>query len=218
MAKPCSICQHPNVQEIDSCLDSGEFKKNIAAQFSVSVHALSRHGRGLCRTDALDQEEEKWSARLEKTFQQAVTDQDVRGQQQVATTALRHVRARKAEKAKAVAAKQDADSGDDRISIGSLDEIVAILSQEHPSPVDRSKIAEVLRRSRELSRPDFVTMFHKAWEDSQFAEALSSFAATWEPELAQKGSSDEPVQQQETRATAAEADRVQVGTTCRPSL
>jgi hypothetical protein len=201
MGKPCTICQHPHVQEIDSLLDSGEFKKNIAEMFpGVSVHALSRHGRGLCRVDDLDQEEEKWAARLERTYQQALTDQDVRGQQQVATTALRHVRARKAEKAKVAAAKveQAEDDGQFQFSIGSLDQMVEILSQTEPDPIDKPKIAEALRRSRELSRPDGMSIFYRMLEDNEFAESISDFCANWQP--AKKGN-DGPQPVSQTNAT-----------------
>ena len=193
MGKGCSICAHPNVQEIDSLLDSGQFKKEVAAQFSVSVHALSRHGRGLCRTDALDQEEEKWNARLEKTYQQAVTDQDVRGQQQVATTALRHVRARKAERKAAAKAASDADSGmdDGKINVGSLDDVCQMFdaAAASSSPIDQEKLREAYRRAKLLNLPDMMTIFYKAIEDSVFAQDLVRWVALWEP--AQKGEPDE---------------------------
>jgi|SRR5580658_5129510 hypothetical protein len=181
MGKPCSICSHPNVQEIDSLLDSGTFQKTISEQFNISKFALSRHGRELCRADSLDLEESTWAARLEKTYQQAVVDQDVRGQQQVATTALRHVRARKAEKAKATAAKQD-ESQDNRISIGDLDGLVALLTEIPPDPVDQAKLRIALDKARALNRPDMVAIFYQAHENPRFAAALSDFAATWSEE------------------------------------
>jgi hypothetical protein len=202
MPVKCSICSHPRIQEIDSLLDSGTFKKDISAQFQVSVHALSRHGRGLCRADGLDEEEEKWAARLEKTYQQASFDGDSRAAHQVAASALRHVRQRKAERTKVAASKQVAGEDDGKIYISSLDEMVGVLTQEHPSPVDCPKIAEALRRSRELSRPDFVTIFLKAYECREFAEALATFSSLWEPvpKPTQKGDADATVSQKVSSA------------------
>ncbi len=188
MPNKCSICSHPNCAEIDSLLDGHAFKKDIAKQFpGVSVHALSRHGRGLCRADSLDVEETKWAARLEKTFQQAVTDADVRGQQQVASTALRHVRERKAAKAKAAKAASDADS-EGKISIGDLDSMVALLTQTEPDPVDAPKIKAALNRARALNRPDMESIFLRAWENPAFASDLCTYAATWQPKPKQEPS------------------------------
>jgi hypothetical protein len=195
MPVKCTICASPDRAAIDSLLDSGEFKKTISQQFSVSVHALSRHSRRLCQqsTDSIDPDEQIWLERLERAHAQAVQDGDVRGMQQTTSAALREIRARKTARAKAAEAAPNAED-DGKISIGSLDELVAVLTQENPSPVDRPKIAEALRRSRELSRPDFVTIFLKAWENQQFAEDLASWAATWEP--AQKGTNEsEPIQE-----------------------
>jgi hypothetical protein len=193
----CSICQHPNLAAIDSLLDSGEFQKDISQRFNISKFALSRHARRLCQqsTDSIDPDEQIWLERLERAHAQAVTDGDVRGQQQTTSAALREIRARKAAKAKAAKATSDADSGDSgKIGIGDLDAMVVVLSQENPTPVDRVKIAEVLRRSRELSRPDFVTIFLKAWENARFAEDLATFAATWEPPV-EKGNDDAVIPQ-----------------------
>jgi hypothetical protein len=191
MPNKCSICSHPNCAEIDSLLDGHAFKKDIAKQFpGVSVHALSRHGRGLCRADSLDVEETKWAARLEKTFQQAVTDADVRGQQQVASTALRHVRERKAAKAKAAKAKAEEES-DGRISIGDLDSLVEVITNPAllPDPVDRQKLARVVERAHGLMRPDAEAVFLKMWENQQFCNDLIDYARDWK----QKEESNEPV-------------------------
>ena len=130
MGKGCSICAHPNVQEIDSLLDSGQFKKDVALQFGVSVHALSRHGRGLCRTDALDQEEALWVRRLEESYQRAVSDEDQRGMQAAAKAGLSHIRSRKAERKAAAKAASDADSGmdDGKISTSSFDDVMQMFN------------------------------------------------------------------------------------------
>ena len=44
MARPCSICNHPNRREIDRLLVTGAMGyRNISKQFGVSISALSRH-------------------------------------------------------------------------------------------------------------------------------------------------------------------------------
>jgi hypothetical protein len=185
MAKGCSICAHANCAEIDSLLDSGTQQKQVALQFGVSAHALSRHvrhGKNVA-PDSLDGDEQLWLDRLDKAHKQAVRDGDIRGQQQIAATGLRVARQRKveAEKAKAAKAATVAESSD-RVSIGSLDEMVAILTAENPSPVDRPKIKQALDRARALRRLDAESIFNKMWEDKSFAEALTDYATNWKPE------------------------------------
>lgn len=44
MARPCTICTHPNRREIDRLLVTGASTyRNIAKQFGVSISALTRH-------------------------------------------------------------------------------------------------------------------------------------------------------------------------------
>jgi hypothetical protein len=151
--------------------------------------------------DELDEEESLWARRLEESYQRAVRDEDQRGMQMAAKAGLSHIRQRKAERTKAAAAKVEQAEDDGQFSIGSLDQMVSILTQAEPDPIDRTKIAEVLRRSRELSRPDFVTLFLKAYENPAFASDLATYAATWEePQPAQKGEPDESIPQATARA------------------
>src|SRR5580658_6049239 len=103
MAKGCTICTHANCTEIDSLLDSGNQQKQVALQFGVSAHALSRHvrhGKNVA-PDSLDADEQLWLDRLVSAHQQAVRDGDIRGQQQIAATGLRVARQRKVEAEKA---------------------------------------------------------------------------------------------------------------------
>ena len=43
MPRRCSICQHPERDEIDARLIGGQPLRNVAKQFGVSVTALHRH-------------------------------------------------------------------------------------------------------------------------------------------------------------------------------
>jgi hypothetical protein len=200
MAKRCSICAHPHVREIDSLLDGGSTQPAVAQQFGVSISALSRHGRGLCRaSDPPDADEKIWLTRLERAHERAVADGDVRGMQQIAATGLRVARQRKieSEKLKAARAASDADSGDNRVSIGSLDEMVALLTQVEPSPVDRPKIKQALDHARALNRLDAESIFNRMWENPRFAQDLTDYATSWKPE---EPKDNELIQPQETAA------------------
>jgi hypothetical protein len=177
-ASRCTICSSPNLAAIDSLLDGGQFKKDIAAQFSVSVHALSRHGRGLCRADALDTEEEKWAARLEKTYQQAVTDGDVRGQQQTATVALRHVRQRKLERTKAAEAAPDSED-DGKFDISQFDSFLEAISRDDS---DGARLRLALEKAHAMRQPDFIEILSMCYERPGFGDALREFARQWREE------------------------------------
>jgi hypothetical protein len=203
MAKGCTICTHANCTEIDSLLDSGNQQKQVALQFGVSAHALSRHvrhGKNVA-PDSLDVDEQLWLDRLSAAHRQAVRDGDIRGQQQIAATGLRAARQRKveAEKAKKAAKAATVAESDDRVSIGSLDEMVAILTAENPTPVDRPKIKQALDRARALSRLDAENIFNTMWVDNAFAQDLTDFASAWRPKP--KEELNEPIPQ-ETAARA----------------
>jgi hypothetical protein len=189
MAKGCTICAHANCAEIDSLLDSGTQQKQVALQFGVSAHALSRHVRhgNNVAPDSLDGDEQLWLARLEKAHKQAVRDGDIRGQQQIAATGLRVARQRKveAEKAKAAKAAIVAESDDNKVSIGDLDSLVEVFSDPStvPDPVDRAKVEFVMRKAHGLMRMDAEQLFQRMWSSPRFCNALIDFASQWkEPE------------------------------------
>jgi hypothetical protein len=52
MDKRCTICTHPALREIDRALMAGGSLRSLAAQYGLSVSALSRHTKHLRR--ALD--------------------------------------------------------------------------------------------------------------------------------------------------------------------
>jgi transposase len=197
MPVKCSICQHPSARQIDDLLDAGESKKSVAAQFSVSIHSVSRHSRhgAAPDSDSLEAQAAKWRTRADDLWQHATADADVRGQAQAVAAGLRscEMQARAAEKKAEVQAKSAAELDDGKISIGSLDELVSILTQENPSPVDQAKLRIALDKARALNRPDMVAIFYQAHENPRFAEALSDFAATWSEK---KGTNEsEPIQE-----------------------
>jgi hypothetical protein len=47
MDRRCTICTHPALTEIDRALQAGESLRSLAAQYGLSVSALSRHTKHL---------------------------------------------------------------------------------------------------------------------------------------------------------------------------
>ena len=66
MDKRFSICTHPALKEIDRALLAGGSLRSLAAQYGVSVSALSRHTRHLRQAldDAADEAEHRHQAAL----------------------------------------------------------------------------------------------------------------------------------------------------------
>ena len=84
MDKRCSICTHPARTEIDRALMAGESLRPLAAQYGLSLSALSRHTKHLSRalTAAADEAHQAhqavlldkldlFDARLERIFRKA---------------------------------------------------------------------------------------------------------------------------------------------------
>jgi len=65
MARPCSICTHPERLEIDRLILSGESYRNIAKQFGLSIGTISRHKEAHIGTDLQDVREVMVAAREE---------------------------------------------------------------------------------------------------------------------------------------------------------
>jgi hypothetical protein len=57
MDKRCTICTHPDLIEIDRALRAGVSLRPLAAQYGLSVSALSRHTKHLRRALAAAAEE-----------------------------------------------------------------------------------------------------------------------------------------------------------------
>jgi hypothetical protein len=49
VAKRCTVCSHPAIQEINRSLLTGVPYRSLAAQFDLSLSALSRHNRHIVR-------------------------------------------------------------------------------------------------------------------------------------------------------------------------
>jgi hypothetical protein len=49
MPKPCSVCSHEKLAEIDRALLSGVTYRTLAAQYGLSASALCRHTKHLAR-------------------------------------------------------------------------------------------------------------------------------------------------------------------------
>lgn len=45
MARPCTVCRHPNRSEIESALIRGESLRNVSKQFRIGATAVFRHKR-----------------------------------------------------------------------------------------------------------------------------------------------------------------------------
>ena len=50
MARPCTVCKHPNRSEIDSALINGQSLRNIAKQYSIGATAVYRHKDHISKT------------------------------------------------------------------------------------------------------------------------------------------------------------------------
>lgn len=46
MARPCTVCRHPERQAIDKALAAGEPCPAVSQRFAISLHALHRHRKG----------------------------------------------------------------------------------------------------------------------------------------------------------------------------
>lgn len=185
MPGKCSICTHENVTQMESLADSGESIKAIAEQFNVSRFSLSRHinhhrnsspAAGSASTDL-----EIWLSRANDEYLLARADADSRAAIQALIAGLRAVEAREKQAERDHEAVEEDKSEDSCVSIGSLDEIVSMLTEVPDDPVDRAKLKEALARARALNRPDAVAIFFKMTECNEFAEDLATYAATWQP-------------------------------------
>jgi hypothetical protein len=84
MDKRCSVCTHPDLQEIDRALIAGESLRSLASRYGLSVSSLSRHIKHLRRALANVADETRqrhqtalldkldlFESRLERVFHQA---------------------------------------------------------------------------------------------------------------------------------------------------
>ena len=69
MARPCSICTHPERLEIDRLLLQGTSYRDIAGRFGLSKTAISRHKESHIGTDLRDVREVMVAAREEALYQ-----------------------------------------------------------------------------------------------------------------------------------------------------
>jgi hypothetical protein len=95
----CSICTHAEKQAIDAALDAGLQQQQIAATFSVSKYALSRHkNRCLAPAAATDCEStgsqlDRWLARADEIFLRAAVDGNLAAQVSALSAAIRALQA-----------------------------------------------------------------------------------------------------------------------------
>jgi hypothetical protein len=75
MPRNCSICEHPQVAEINAALVRGKSFRNIAKQFSVSVAALFRHRQHL-PSDLVKAQEAQEVARADSLLEQVAKLRD----------------------------------------------------------------------------------------------------------------------------------------------
>jgi hypothetical protein len=91
----CSICANPGHATIDAQLQAGVFQKTIAASFSVSPFALSRHRHNCLKPPAASDtgdsraEISKWLSRAEDQYLLATANDDQRGAVQSLVAGLR---------------------------------------------------------------------------------------------------------------------------------
>jgi hypothetical protein len=84
MPKPCTVCNHAKLEEIDRALMAGVAYRTLAAQYGLSASALCRHTKHLARyrQNIMEYEDRKYNlamldkldlleARLERLFKTA---------------------------------------------------------------------------------------------------------------------------------------------------
>jgi hypothetical protein len=60
MPKPCTVCRHESLEEIDRALLNGVAYRTLAAQYGLSPSALCRHTRHLARyREAIQRHEDR---------------------------------------------------------------------------------------------------------------------------------------------------------------
>jgi hypothetical protein len=127
--KKCSICAHGQAGEINAALEAGLFQRDVAAQFSVSKFAVSRH-KAKCLAPALpdaplsDTDEiTKWMQRCDDSYLAASANGDVARQVAALSAAFRGIQQidKQREKDAAETARNNPDS---TVTIAALDSAV----------------------------------------------------------------------------------------------
>ncbi|MGB9793340.1 MAG: hypothetical protein ACPLRU_02490 [Desulfofundulus sp.] len=75
MPRKCTICEHPQVEEINKALLSGDSLRNIARQFAISKDALFRHRQHL-PADMVKAQEAEEVARADSLLDQVTELKD----------------------------------------------------------------------------------------------------------------------------------------------
>ncbi len=91
MPKPCTVCSHAKLEEIDRALMAGVAYRTLAAQYGLSASALCRHTKHLARyqKNIKDYEDRKYhrvmldkldllEVRLDRLFKEAENSRSVR--------------------------------------------------------------------------------------------------------------------------------------------
>jgi hypothetical protein len=125
--KKCGICGHAQAMEINSALEAGLFQRDVAAQFSVSKFALSRH-KAKCLhpvstgESSTDDQLEKWLRRADDLYLAAGANGDVRSQVSSLSAAVRSLQS--AQRHEAKRAEQDEKPSAGQMQVNHLDAVV----------------------------------------------------------------------------------------------
>jgi hypothetical protein len=130
--KKCSICAHPDALGINSALEAGLQQQQVAATFSVSKYALSRH-RNRCLAAPLDvsalsggsEEIARWMRRADDLYLLAGSNADVRGQLGALTAAFKGIQAAEKQRDKEREEQAKIDTNPHADSVEELDLIVS---------------------------------------------------------------------------------------------
>jgi hypothetical protein len=132
--KKCSVCPHAQIAEINARLESGCKQLEVAAGFSLSRFALSRHANKCLRpastgdnTAALA---DKWLRRADEIWATATINGDVRGQAAALASAVRHLQA--TQKREEKQAEQEAQKPSGQLEVDRLDAVVAHYLDNQP--------------------------------------------------------------------------------------
>jgi hypothetical protein len=71
MPKPCTVCSHEKLEEIDRALMAGVAYRTLAAQYGLSASAICRHTKHLARyqKNIKDYHEQKYNESMQDKLQ-----------------------------------------------------------------------------------------------------------------------------------------------------
>lgn len=158
MARPCTVCQHPNRDRIDEAIATGESFRGIARRFCVSEDSVQRHARAHLPATLLEGTRAAEVARGDRLLHQVtvlrdralgILDRAERTQDlRTALGAIREARGCVELLAKIAGEISEAPQVNLRLAHEWLELRQTILQALAPYPAARAALVEVLNRAR----------------------------------------------------------------------